>query len=101
MAIFTMITKAKKEVLQYDLCFLYLIKFSNYPNFQIKTLFNLKNKLNAIYTNLALKLDLCVRKTNINTQKINRSYLNTFNMLIARFLAETKLEKIRFFQQTF
>lgn len=57
--------------------------------------------MNAIYPNLAQKLGFWINKININSQKIDKSYLNTFNIIIAKFSAENKLRLIFFFEKTF
>ena len=49
----------------------------------------------------AKKLGLWVWKTNIGAQKINRSTLETYSIVIAGFQAQDKFGKVRFFQETF
>ena len=47
------------------------------------------------------KLGLKVRLTNIKTQKIDNFTLKTFEMVLASFQVENKLERPWFFQETF
>ena len=49
----------------------------------------------------ALKLDLKFCFTNIRVQKIDNSTFEIFEMVLASFQVEDKLEKPRFFQKTF
>lgn len=49
----------------------------------------------------AAKLSLSVRKTDIGTQKIDGSPLETFGMVIKGFSLQDKLGRVRFFQETF
>ena len=49
----------------------------------------------------ATKLGLRIRKIDVNAQKINRSYLDTFEMVIADCLINNKLGRVRYFQETF
>lgn len=49
----------------------------------------------------ASTLGLRVRKTDIETKKIDESPLETFGMVIARFSLQDKLGRARFFQETF
>ena len=49
----------------------------------------------------AAKLDLYIRPTSIDTQKIDGSMLKTYGMTIAGFSIQDVLGKIRFFEETF
>ena len=49
----------------------------------------------------ASKLGLRVRRTNVGAQKIDRSTLETFGMVLASFQVEDKLGRACFFQETF
>lgn len=42
-----------------------------------------------------------MRKTNVGTEKIDKSYLDTFGIVIAGFLTKNRLRKIRFFEKIF
>ena len=54
--------------------------------------------MNSAY---AKKLGLWMRKTNVGAQKIDRSSLDTFGMVITSFQVQDKLERARIFQKTF
>ena len=49
----------------------------------------------------AKKLGLYIWKIDVGTQKIDRSTLSTFGMVIIGFQVQDKLGRARFFQQTF
>lgn len=48
---------------------------------------------------LTQKLGLWIKKKNVKARKIDKSYLNTFGIVIIRFIAKNKLKKIRFFDE--
>lgn len=77
------------------------MQFLENPDLQIETLFDLENKINAMHPNLAQKLGLQVKKTHVDTRKIDKSYLDTFGMVIARFSAKNQLRWICFFKKIF
>ena len=47
------------------------------------------------------KLGLCARKIDVGIQKIDRSHLDIFGIVIANCLVNNKLKKIQFFQKSF
>lgn len=47
------------------------------------------------------KLNFIIRKTNVNTQKIDCSTLITYGIAITGFLLQNKLEKVEFFKNIF
>ena len=49
----------------------------------------------------AKKLGLQVRQTDVGAQKTDGSHLETFGIVIASFLLQDKLGKVRFFHKTF
>ena len=49
----------------------------------------------------ATKLGHCARKIDVGAQKIDRSHLHTFGIVIADCSVKNKLERVRFFQKTF
>ena len=59
------------------------------------------NDINAMHPAYATKLVLCTRKINIDLQKIDGSYLDTFGIVIADCLVKNKLRRVRFFQRPF
>lgn len=67
----------------------------------MRALINSGSKINAMIPAYSSKLGVRIRWTNVGAQKINDSTFKTFRMVLASFQVETKLEKARFFQQTF
>ena len=67
----------------------------------MKALINTGSKVNTMHPAYATKLGLHVKKINVDAQKIDRSYLNTFGMVIADCSVKNKLRRVRFFQKTF
>ena len=59
------------------------------------------SEVNAIYPVYATKLGFHTRKIDIGAQKIDRSHLDTFEMVIADFSVKNKLGRVQFFQKTF
>ena len=49
----------------------------------------------------AAKLSLVTWKTDIGIQKIDGSFLVTYEIVLTSFSVQNKLEKIRFFEKTF
>ena len=47
--------------------------------------FNSSSKVNAIYPTFVKELSLSIRPTDVRVQKIDRSKLNTFRMVVAAF----------------
>lgn len=62
---------------------------------------NLRSKVNAIQTSLTRKLGLRICKTDVNTQKIDGSRLETDKMVITSFYIREKDRKSSFFEETF
>lgn len=60
----------------------------------IQALLNLGSKVNIINSAYIKKLRLCVRRTDMGAQKIDKSYLNTFRIVITGFSFQDKLEKV-------
>ena len=67
----------------------------------MRTLIESGNKVNVMNLAYATKLGLCTRKINVGVQKINRSYLDIFRIVIADCSVKDKLGRVRFFQETF
>ena len=81
-------------------CLRYLIQFRKDKD-NIQALLNSDSEINAMNPAYAKKLRLRIGQTDVGAQKIDRSHLNTFGMVIADFSLQDKLRKIRFFQETF
>ena len=59
----------------------------------IRALINLGSKVNAMTPAYASKLGLKVQPTNVEAQKIDGSTYNTFEIVLANFQVENKLDK--------
>lgn len=60
----------------------------------MQILSNSGNKVNVINFVYAKKPAFCIRQTNVRAQKIDKSYLKIFQMIIASFFFQNKLKKI-------
>ena len=49
----------------------------------------------------AKKLGLMVQATNVSTQKINGTTLETYGMVVAAFSVTDQADRVRFFEETF
>lgn len=98
---FTLVTENSQEVTLERVPYIrYPVQFQKDKD-KIQALLNSSSKLNAMNSVYAKKLGHCVKQTNIRAQKIDRSHLNTFKMVIVDFLLQDQLEKVWFFQETF
>ena len=61
----------------------------------------MSSEVNAMNPAYAKKLGLRVKQTDLGAQKIDGSHLDIFGIVIAGFSLQNKLEKVRFFQETF
>ena len=63
----------------------------------MKVLINSGSKVNAMDPAYATKLGLRARKIDVGVQKIDKSHLDTFGMVIADYSVNDKLGRVRFF----
>ena len=97
------ITEASKEdevVLKRIPCIYYPLYFRK-NTAKVKTLLNSGSEVNTMTLIYTAKLGLKVRRINVGAQKIDGSTLKTFEIVLVSFKIEDKLEKARFFQETF
>ena len=95
-------TKALKvRVLDKVSCIFYLIQFCKDKNKHVLALLDFKSEVNAITLAYAAYLGLKVRMTNVGVQKINRSSLATYSIVIAAFQVVDKLNRSWLLQKTF
>lgn len=80
-------------------CIWYPIKFQE--NQEIKNLIYFSSKVNAIISAYTTKLNLSNQKTSLENQKIDSSPLETYKLVLAKFLIQDSLRKVRFFKKTF
>ena len=101
----TLVTLASKEsqkvILNWMPCIHYLMQFWKDKEATIQALINLGSKVKAINPAYAKQLGLQGQKTNVRAQKIDNSLLKTFKIVITGFQIEDKLDKARFFQESF
>ena len=93
--------EAKKIILDCVPCINYLVKNRKNKEATIQALMDLGCKINIMTLAYAKQLGFQVRKTNVITQKIDSSLLQTFEMVIASFQVKDKLDRARFFQKLF
>lgn len=67
----------------------------------ILILIDLSSKVNAIHPANTKKLNLIIKKTNVEAQKIHKIILKIFEIVIIAFLIHDKAKKICFFEETF
>ena len=91
----------KVKVLDQFPCICYPVQFRKNKDKNILALLNSENEVNAISPAYTAHLGLKVRKTNVGAQKIDKSLLPTYSMVIAAFQVIDKLSRSWFFQDTF
>ena len=99
-------TDTKREAtLERVPCIWYLVQFcrknDNDKNKDVSALIDSGNEINAMYPAYTMKLGLCARKIDVGVQKIDRSHLDTFGIVIADCSVRDKLRRVRFFQEIF
>ena len=62
--------------------------------------FDLNSKINVIHPTLTKELKLSIKSMDVKSQKINRTMLNTYGMIIAAFLVINKANRVKFFEET-
>lgn len=78
-----------------------LPKSNKNQNKYLKALIDQSRKVNIMYLTYVRRLSPYTKKINIGIQKISKSNLNTFEIIIADCLVKKKLEKVRFISKTF
>lgn len=76
--------KALEVILDLVPCIYYLVQFEK-DKATVQALIDSSSKVNAITPAHAKQLDLQTQKTDVKAQKIERSSLNMFGMVIAGF----------------
>ena len=67
----------------------------------MSALLDLSSKINAIHPVFAERLGLVIQTTNVSTQKIDGTTLETYRMVIAVFSVSDQANKVRFFKEIF
>ena len=81
----------KVKVLDRVPCICYLVEFCKDKGKDVLTLLDSGNEVNAITPAYAAYLDLKVKMTDVCAQKINRSSLATYGLVVAAFQVADKL----------
>ena len=101
MATFMSITGAKEaqkmRVLDRIFCICYLMSFQKDKGKDVLALLDSENKVNAMTLAYMAQLGLKVQRTDVGAQKIDRSSLATYSMVIAAFQLFVELSCSRFF----
>ena len=79
----------------------YPVQFRKNKGKDVLALLEFGSEVNAMTPAYTAHLGLKVRVTNIGAQKINKSLLATYGMVIAAFQVVNKLDCSQFFQETF
>ena len=82
-------------------CICYPIQFRKDKGKDVLALLDSGSKVNAITPAYTAHLGLKVKVTDVGVQKINRSSLATYSMVIATFQVFDKLGRSWFFKETF
>ena len=91
----------KVKVLNKISCICYPVQFRKNKDKDVLALLNSGSKINAMTSAYTAHLDLKVRVTNVDAQKIDGFLLVTYGMVITAFQVVNKLGCFWFFQKTF
>ena len=94
-------TSTREKALKCVPCIHYPVQFTDTNETQVQALIDLGSEVNAMTLTYASRLGLWVHRTDMRTQKIDGSILETFGMILTSFQVEDKLGRTRFFQETF
>ena len=67
----------------------------------VTALLDLGSEVNVMHPAFTEKLGFVVQTTNVGTQKIDRTILETYGMVIAAFSVTDQANRVRFFEKTF
>ena len=81
-------------------CIRYPITFWK-KSLPVLALFNSDNKVNAIHLTFTKELGLFIRDTDLGAQKIDSNILDTYEIVLAAYLVMDKVNRVRFFKETF
>ena len=91
----------KMRVLNWVPYICYRVQFQKDKDKDILVFLDFGSKINIMTPAYAAQLDIKVQSTNVGTQKIDKSSLRTYGLVIAIFQVLDKLDYCRFFQETF
>ena len=87
---------SKKATLEHVSSIRYLVWFKKDQD-NMQALIDSGSKVNAMNPFYTKKLGFHIKQTDVGDQKIDRSQLNTFGIVITCFLLQDKLRKVWFF----
>ena len=67
----------------------------------VLALFDSSSEVNAMHPAFAKRFGLVVQPTNVGTQKIDSTTLETYGMMVAAFSMTDQANKVRLFEKTF
>ena len=73
----------------------------NFGKKSVLTLLDSGSEINAVHPAFAQELAVPIRLTDVRAQKIDGTTLETYRMVFAAFLVEDKVNRVRFFEETF
>ena len=73
----------------------------NFEKKSVSALFDLVSEVNMVHPAFAKELGLLIRLTDIGTQKIDGTTLDTFEMVVVAFSVADKANRVRFFEEIF
>ena len=85
------------RVLDWVSCICYQVQFQKHKKKNVLALLNFESEINIMTPAHAAQLDFKMQKTDLDTQKIYRSSLETYGMVIAIFQILDKLNCSRIF----
>ena len=93
-------TGAREEALEHIPFVYYLVRFK-WNTTRVQAFIDSGSEVNAIHPTFAKQLGLPVQSTNVGMQKIDRSTLDTYGMVVTSFSIIDKRNRVRFFEETF
>ena len=97
----TSVTGAREEALECVSCIHYPVQFKDTDKAPVQALINLESEVNAIHPTFTKQLGLLIRSIDIGAQKIDGTMLDTHGRVVAAFSVVDKVNRVRFFEETF
>ena len=94
-------TNASEEALEHIFCIHYPVQFKNTDKAPVQGLINSGSEVNAIYQSFVKQLGLTIRPIDIGVQKIDKTTLDTYGIVVAVFSVVVKTNRVRFFEEIF
>ena len=97
----TSTTGAREEALERVPCIHYPVQFKDTDRALVQALINSGSEVNAVHPSFVKQLGLSIRPTDVGAQKIDDITLDTHGMVVAAFSVVDKVNRVRFFEETF